>query len=52
MKQIKNVVNALRVVIKYGALIMVVIEIISFAADKIEGWVNSKDTEKKSLIEN
>jgi hypothetical protein len=46
MKGILKFVTALRAVVKYAGLILIVVDIIGYAADKIEGYVTKKDQAK------
>lgn len=42
MKKIKSIVDILKVVVKYGAYIMVIVDVVQYAIDKIEDLNKSK----------
>lgn len=44
MKGVLKVVSALRMVIKYAGLILCIVDIIGYAANKIEEYATKKDT--------
>jgi hypothetical protein len=44
----KDVLKYLKSAIKYGALVIVIIEVLEFAVNKLEGWINKDDNNSEA----